>query len=70
VLADALTEADSEDPHLIIDCATLTGQGQGRAPTPRGWRLMWNQSPFKNEIAALPFCVVDFVNSVRVSCSS
>lgn len=25
VLADALTEADSEQPELIIDCATLTG---------------------------------------------
>jgi leucyl aminopeptidase len=25
VLADALVEADSEDPDLIIDCATLTG---------------------------------------------
>jgi hypothetical protein len=26
VLADALVEADSEDPDLIIDCATLTGK--------------------------------------------
>ena len=25
VLADALVEADSEDPDLIVDCATLTG---------------------------------------------
>lgn len=30
MLADALVEADSEDPDLIVDCATLTGGKGGR----------------------------------------
>jgi leucyl aminopeptidase len=28
VLADALVEASSESPDLLIDCATLTGAGE------------------------------------------
>ena len=39
VLADALTEADREEPELLIDLATLTGRGARRA-RPRAARYL------------------------------
>ena len=41
VLADALVEADSEDPDLIIDCATLTGGCRVVKWAPGGRRGCW-----------------------------
>lgn len=53
-LADALVEASSESPDLIIDCATLTGiwgryrrdEGGYQRQGLRGWRRRWRNSRF------------------------